>query len=89
MEEQEQQENRVQLLLLRDQWLVARVEELGGVEFGDPDCVLYHAKQVKEDGELTPWPPHSEESEVVIRSSDILVLVNPSKKTLARYIETE
>jgi len=79
----------VQLLLLRDQWIVARVEELGGVEFGDPDCVLYKPREVKEDGELISWPPHSEEGEVVIRSSDILVLVNPNKKTLARYIESE
>jgi len=86
---EEQQENRVQLLLLRDQWVVARVEELGGVEFGDPDCVLSHPKQVKDDGELISWPPHSDESDVVIRSSDILVLVNPSKKVLARYIESE
>ena len=87
--QEEQQENRVQLLLLRDQWVVARVEELGGVEFGDPDCVLYKPREVNKDGELTPWPPHSEEGEVVIRSSDILVLVNPNKKTLARYIESE
>ena len=87
--QEEQQENLVRLLLLRDQWLVARVEELGGVEFGDPDCVLYHPKQVKDDGELISWPPHSEDDEVVIRSSDILVLVNPSKKVLARYIESE
>ena len=79
----------MQLLLLRDQWIVARVEELGGVEFGDPDCVLYKPREVKEDGELISWPPHSEEGEVVIRSSDILVLVNPNKKTLARYIESE
>ena len=79
----------MRLLLLRDQWLVARVEQLGGVEFGDPDCVLYHPKQVKDDGELISWPPHSEDDEVVIRSSDILVLVNPSKKVLARYIESE
>jgi len=79
----------VQLLLLRDQWIVARVEELGGVEFGDPDCVLYKPREVKEDGELKPWPPHADEGEVVCRSSDILVLVNPSKKTLARYIESE
>ena len=87
--QEDQQENLVRLLLLRDQWLVARVEELGGVEFGDPDCVLYHPKQVKDDGELISWPPHSEDDEVVIRSSDILVLVNPSKKVLARYIESE
>lgn len=79
----------MRLLLLQDQWLVARVEELGGVEFGDPDCVLYKPKEVKDDGELISWPPHSEDDEVVIRSSDILVLVNPSKKVLARYIESE
>jgi len=86
---EEQQENRVQLLLLRDQWIVARVEELGGVEFGDPDCVLSHPKHVQDDGELISWPPHSEDGEVVIRSSDILCLVDPSKKVLARYIESE
>ena len=86
---EEQQESLVRLLLLKDQWLVARVEELGGVEFGDPDCVLSHPKEVKDDGELISWPPHSEDDEVVIRSSDILVLVNPSKKVLARYIESE
>ena len=79
----------MRLLLLRDQWLVARVEELGGVEFGDPEFVIYKPKQVKDDGELISWPPHSEDDEVVIRSSDILVLVTPSKKVLSRYIESE
>jgi len=41
---------------------------------------------VELDGDITPWPPHSNDREVVVRSSDVTTLVNPSTKLLALYL---
>ena len=44
-------EKLLKVLLLKDQWLLASVEEIEDVEFGDPDCILHRPMFV--DGLLT------------------------------------
>lgn len=80
----EEQETVVQVLKLQDQWLIAEIEEIGDVEFGSPDCILKNVKEII-DGNLVRWPRYSPDTEIVVRSSDILVLVNPSSDILSRY----
>jgi hypothetical protein len=80
----EEQETVPQLLKLRDQWLIAEIEEIEDVEFGSPDCILKNAKEIV-DGNLVDWPQYSSDTEVVVRSSDIILLVSPSKDILSRY----
>ena len=72
------------MLLLKDQWLLAQVEEIEGVEFGDPDCILIEPLAI--DGtNLKDWLPFADVKETVIRSSDILTFIEPGKDILASY----
>ena len=77
------------LLRLANEWIIAQVDEVeGATTIGDPDCILRDPYVVDCDGGIDPWPIHSDDREVVVRSSDITTLVNPSKQLLARYIES-
>ena len=72
------------MLLLKDQWLLAQVEEIEGVEFGDPDCILREPLAI--NGTIvTDWIPFADIKEIVIRSSDILTFMEPGKDLLASY----
>ena len=72
------------MLLLKDQWLLAQVQEIEGVEFGDPDCILIEPLAI--DGtDLKDWLPFADVKETVIRSSDILTFIEPGKDILASY----
>lgn len=77
------------LLKLGNDWIVAQIEAGVSMEDtlpGDPDAWLINPYAVDCEGNLTAWPPHSEEREVNIRSSDVLVYTNPSTKLLAAYL---
>ncbi len=72
------------MLLLKDQWLLAQVQEIEGVEFGDPDCILIEPLAI--DGtNLKDWLPFADVKETVIRSSDILTFIEPGKELLSKY----
>ena len=72
------------MLLLKDQWLLAQVEEIEGVEFGDPDCILTEPLAINGTS-LSDWIPFADTKEIVIRSSDILTFVEPSKEILSKF----
>jgi hypothetical protein len=75
----------VKLIKFNGDWLIAEVEEIPGVEFGDPDCVLKYAYQI--EGEcLGPWPAYTDEREMIIRSSEITVITEPKAFYLSSYI---
>ncbi len=72
------------MLLLKDQWLLAQVQEIEGVELGDPDCILVEPLAI--DGtNLKDWLPFADVKETVIRSSDILTFIEPGKELLSKY----
>ena len=72
------------MLLLKDQWLLALVQEVEGVELGDPDCILVEPLAI--DGtDLKDWLPFADVKETVIRSSDILTFIEPGKELLSKY----
>ena len=72
------------MLLLKDQWLLAQVQEIEGVEFGDPDCILIEPLAI--DGtDLKEWLPFADVKETVIRASDILTFIEPGKDLLSKY----
>ena len=72
------------MLLLKDQWLLAQVQEIEGVEFGDPDCILVEPLAIN-GTDLKDWLPFADVKETVIRSSDILTFMEPGKELLASY----
>ncbi len=74
----------IKLIKFDGDWIVANVSEIPEVEFGDPDCVLKYPYQVQ--GEcLGPWPLHSDEREIVVRSSDVTVVTEPNTFLLTSY----
>lgn len=75
------------LLKLANEWIIAQVEEVeGATSIGDPDCVLRDPFVVDCQGDLHRWPPFSDDTEIVVRSTDITTLVNPSTRLLAAYL---
>ena len=80
----ENQPKNLQVLLLKDQWLLAQVEEIDGVEFGDPDCILREPLAIH-GTTVTDWLPFADVKEIVIRSSDIITFIEPGKDLLASY----
>ena len=76
------------LLKLQHEWIIAQVEPVKEEGLpGDPDVWLIEPYVVDYEGQLSPWAEHSSEREFNVRSSDLLVVTNPSKVILARYIE--
>jgi hypothetical protein len=74
----------IKLIKFDGDWIVTNVVEIPDVEFGDPDCVLKYPYQV--EGEcLGPWPVHSDEREIIVRSSDITVITEPNTFLLSSY----
>lgn len=83
----------IKLLKFSGHWIVAEIEEVPDVEFGDPDCVLKYPCEVTSDG-VIKFPPYSTDRELVVRSSEITLIAEPDAETSARYydlkkVETE
>lgn len=66
------------LKLSNEPWILAEVEAVEDAILGEPDCILLNP--VTLDGEK--WPPFSLDTEVAVRSSDIMVMVNPTDDVL-------
>jgi hypothetical protein len=49
-------EKLLKVLLLKDQWILAQVEEIEDITFGDPDCILHDPMSIQGD-QLTDWLP--------------------------------
>ena len=56
--------------------VAVEVEAVEDAVLGEPDCILINPVTV--DGEK--WPQYSDDTEVALRSSDIIVMVNTSKE---------
>ena len=76
----------LKLLKFDGHWIVAEVEEIPGVEFGDPDCVLKYPCEVSGDGAV-PFPEFSDDRELAVRSSDITLICEPSSMFAALYYD--
>ena len=79
----------LQVLRLKDQWLIAKVEEIEGAPFGEPDCILVNPMVITPEGQLTDWLHFADNKETVVRSSDILTFVEPSRDILASYFSSK
>ena len=77
------------MLRLKDQWLLAQVEEIEGAPFGEPDCILVNPMQITPEGQLIDWLHFADNKETVVRSSDILTFVEPSRDILASYFSSK
>ena len=66
------------LRLNNEPWILADVQEIPDAEIGQPDCIL--EDPITLDGKR--WPLHSADYQLVVRSTDIIVMVNPTDEVL-------
>ncbi len=81
----------IQVLILTNKTvLIAEVTEVMA-EIGDPDCKLSNTHQLLDnvtelEDRIVPWLDVTNQSDIILRSSDILTVVEPKPEILAHYI---
>ena len=75
------------LILLTGLNLIAKVEEIQA-EIGDPNCQISDVCVINSDGTISPWLDFTEDTELMIRSENILTITQPKKDILKLYLET-
>tara|TARA_B100000925_G_scaffold112011_1_gene82761 strand:- start:410 stop:673 length:264 start_codon:yes stop_codon:yes gene_type:complete len=74
------------LLLKVDNVVICEVEEIQA-ELGEPDCKIKNPYQYDKDPGLTPWPDFAGQTEMMLRSDDILTMVEPKQEIIDQYLE--
>ena len=74
------------LLLKVDNVVICEVEEIQA-ELGEPDCRIKNPYQYDKDTGLTPWPDFAGQTEMMLRSDDILTMVEPKQEIIDQYLE--
>ena len=69
-----------------DNVLISEVEQIMS-EVGDPDCKLINPYRFYDIDNMTPWVKASNQSYFMLRSSDILTIVDPTEEVIERYKE--
>jgi hypothetical protein len=79
-------ENIKCLLVDIDNVLISEVEEIPS-EIGDPDCKLIRPSRFYPDKEMEPWVKASNQTEYMLRSSDILTIADPTPEIVEAYLK--
>ena len=81
-------EKNIQCLLLKNnQVLIAEVEEIMA-DIGAPDCRIINPYLLNQSsGELTKWLDFTNQTDIMIRSDDVLTFVEPNGKIIDKYLE--
>ena len=80
-------EKNIQCLLLKnDKVLVAEVEEVVA-DIGAPDCRIINPYLLTESGDLAIWLDFTNQTDVMMRSDDVLTFVEPNGKIIDKYLE--
>jgi len=75
------------LLLKSNQVVVSEVEEITA-ELGEPDCKLIKPFLLNvETSELTQWLSFTDQTDMMIRSDDVLTFVDPNTEVLKNYLD--
>ena len=74
------------LLLKNNQVLVAEVEEIMA-DIGAPDCRIINPYLLNQNGELTKWLDFTNQTDIMMRSDDVLTFVEPNGKIIDKYLE--
>jgi|TARA_A100001201_G_scaffold29939_1_gene32443 hypothetical protein len=87
-------EKNIQCILLRDdKVLIGEVQELFG-EIGEPDCKVINPYRIvlgiNTDTDarerIEPWLTFTNQTEILIRSADVLTFVEPNGKLIDEYL---
>ena len=74
------------LVLLTGIVLIAKIEEISA-EIGDPNCLISDVCLINPDGTINPWLDFSEDTELMVRSENILTITQPKKDIVKLYLE--
>jgi len=74
------------LVLLTGIVLIAKIEEISA-EIGDPNCLISDVCLINPDGTISPWLDFSEDTELMVRSENILTITQPKKDIVKLYLE--
>jgi hypothetical protein len=74
------------LLLDIDNVIISEVVEVMA-DIGDPDCKLVNPYQFFSEDDMRPWPKATNQTELMVRSSDILTIADPTPEIIEKYLE--
>jgi hypothetical protein len=74
------------ILIGVDVILITEIEELMA-DIGEPDCKLINPYRFYNLDKMEPWIQSSNQKEYMVRSSDILTIVDPSPEVTEKYLE--
>ena len=74
------------LLLDVDNVIISEIEEVGA-DVGEPDCKLINPFLFESVDNMKPWPKATDQKELLIRSDNILMMADPTKAVINRYLE--
>ena len=78
--------NPVKCLLIETSLIISEIEELDA-EIGNPDCKLIKPYRFLGIDKMEPWVEASNQTEYMIRSSDILTIVDPTPEVVEAYLK--
>jgi hypothetical protein len=74
------------LLLDIDNVIISEVIEVDA-QIGDPDCRLIKPYLFISEDNMQPWPKATNQTELMVRSSDILTIADPTPEIVEKYLE--
>jgi hypothetical protein len=75
------------ILLITGVTIICQIEEILG-DSGEPDCRLVNPYEIlANDLTLQKWPHFTNQKEILVRSDNILTIVDPIKEVAAKYFE--
>ncbi len=82
-------EKTIKCLLLKTDSVSVIVTEIieVGSELGEPDCKLINPYKIDPEGNLTPWPEVTDQTEMMIHSDSILTIVDPKQQIVDDYLK--
>jgi hypothetical protein len=82
-------EKTIKCLLLKTDSVSVIVTEIieVGSELGEPDCKLINPYKIDPEGNLTPWPEVTDQTELMIHSDSILTIVDPKQQIVDDYLK--
>ena len=74
------------LLMDVDNVIISEVVEVDA-ELGDPNCKLIRPYLFVSEDDMSPWPKATNQTELMIRSEDILTIADPKPEVVEKYLE--
>jgi hypothetical protein len=74
------------VLINVDTVLIAEVVEVMA-ELGDPNCKLINPYRFYSEDDMKPWPEVTNQTEILMRSDDILTIADPTPQIIEKYLE--